>query len=298
MADLTQMRAAEAQVLAHLPVAVAAHDLPFAGGTLHCLVAGDPALPALVLVHGRGSMAIFWHPLITRLAATRRILAIDLPGWGLSANIPFTGTSGEAAVNWWRDGVLATLDHLAIARCALMGHSLGGMVSMAVAAARPAAVSPLILEDPAGFPGKVAPWARLFFAVEPERLARLSPQPVFAWARHRLTASPPAAPALTQALATLDRLITTQRASGVAAFHRLLPLHGVGYTLAADLPKLTMPTHLLLGAHDPLVPRAVVTAGMRAIPHADLTIIPDAAHTPHLEQPDATAALVTRFIAQ
>ncbi len=298
MLDLAPLRAAEARTLAHLPVAVVAHDLPHAEGVLHYLTAGAPDLPPLVLVHGRGSAAILWHPLITRFAATRRILALDLPGWGLSANIPFTGTNGEDAVNWWRDGVLAALDHLGIARFALMGHSLGGMVSMAVAATRPVAVTSLILEDSAGFPGKVAPWARLFFAVEPERLARLTPRSLFTWARGRVSPTPTEAADLAAALATVNGLLETQRASGVAAFHRLLPLRGGGYTMAEALPGLTMPTHLLLGARDPLIPRAVVEAGMRAIPHADLTIIPGATHTPHLEQPEATTALVARFIAE
>jgi pimeloyl-ACP methyl ester carboxylesterase len=296
MHDIASLRAAEARVLAHVPVAVTAHDLPFAGGTLHYLTAGDAERPPLVLVHGRGSASILWYPIITRLAEQRRILAVDLPGWGLSAGVPFSGKTGEDAVNWWRDGVLAAIDYVRITQFALLGHSLGGMVSMAVAAARPAAVTTLLLEDPAGFPGKISLWARLFFALEPERLARLTPQALLTWTRQRLAPAPSETADMASALVTLNRLLETQRASGVTAFNRLLSIRGGSYSMEHALPKLTMPTHIMLGERDPLIPRAVVQAGMRAIPHADLTLIPDAGHNPHLEQPTATGDLIARLL--
>ncbi|MGW9134902.1 alpha/beta fold hydrolase [Streptomyces sp. NPDC055681] len=98
----------------------------------------------IVLLHGSGPGATAWsnfRPNIPELASRFRVLALDLPGWGGSQAVPM----GE------RDHprtVVEFLDALGIAKAALVGNSMGGVVSLATAALHPDRVSHLITMGP------------------------------------------------------------------------------------------------------------------------------------------------------
>ena len=108
------------------------HDLP-----------GDE--PACVFLHGLGSAASADFPLITRSPhlVRYRALLIDLLGFGFSDHPPAFPHTLEAHA----ETVARVLDHLGLTQCHVIGHSMGGSVAIALAAARPDLVSGLVVAE-------------------------------------------------------------------------------------------------------------------------------------------------------
>ena len=106
----------------------------------------DPS--PIVLLHGFGSSLHAWDGWAEALRDKRRVVRLDLPGFGL------TGPSPDGVYGLERDMrvTLAVLDRLGIARCVLGGNSLGGAVSWRMALAHPARVEKMILVDAGGYP--------------------------------------------------------------------------------------------------------------------------------------------------
>ncbi|WP_437971996.1 alpha/beta hydrolase [Sorangium sp. So ce260] len=101
------------------------------------------ALP-IVLVHGMVGHAGFWDTPLAHVSGRRRAVAIDLRGHGASEPPPDADYAPSACAA----DVLAVLDALALPRVALVGHSYGALVALAVAAAHPERVARLLLADP------------------------------------------------------------------------------------------------------------------------------------------------------
>ena len=103
--------------------------------------AGDA--PALVFVHAFGASSRTWRGVVDALGGAAPCVMPDLRGWGASA-APETGqTVAEMA-----DDVLAVVAAAGVERWALVGHSMGGKVAVAVAARRPAGLTHLVLVAP------------------------------------------------------------------------------------------------------------------------------------------------------
>ncbi|MCT9088706.1 alpha/beta hydrolase [Streptomyces sp. ASQP_92] len=110
---------------------------------------GDESAPPLVLVHGRGGDSRDWEVIAGRLAATRRVYALDLRGHGLS-DWP-GGYSFEA----FRDDLRGFLTELGLAGADLVGHSMGGAAAALLAEDEPGLIGRLVLEEtPPLFPLK------------------------------------------------------------------------------------------------------------------------------------------------
>ncbi|WP_428963109.1 alpha/beta fold hydrolase [Micromonospora fluostatini] len=126
---------------------VAVGDLHFA---LRVWPARDQERTPTVLLHGTGKTARDWDVIAAGLAAERPVYAVDLRGHGGSA------WPGRYRVGLFADDVVGILERLDTGAVDLVGHSLGGLVACAVAAARPGRVRRLVLED-IGFPHPRAP---------------------------------------------------------------------------------------------------------------------------------------------
>jgi pyruvate dehydrogenase E2 component (dihydrolipoamide acetyltransferase) len=100
----------------------------------------------VLLVHGYGGDRNSWLFLQEPLAARHRVYALDLPGHGTSAKDVGDGSIGVLA-----DAAVAVLDAIGAERAHLVGHSLGGAVALAVAAADPRRIASLTLIAPLGF---------------------------------------------------------------------------------------------------------------------------------------------------
>lgn len=127
------------------PPAVRADNALYGNTLVHYLDAGQGGTP-LILVHGWGGNSSFWEKQIDVLARKRRVLALDLPGHGLSGKLEVRYTQP-----YFADGVAAVMDHAGINRAVLAGHSMGGSVIRQVALRHPERVAGLILVEGALF---------------------------------------------------------------------------------------------------------------------------------------------------
>lgn len=107
------------------------------------LVGGDG--PPLLLLHGHPSQALEWGPILPQLMLRRRVIAIDLLGYGES-----DAPDIDYSVNTQTDMVTGFLDVLGIPETDVLGFSMGGWVALKLAADHPERVRRLVLVDNAG----------------------------------------------------------------------------------------------------------------------------------------------------
>ncbi len=115
-----------------------------AGQRLHYCVVGQG--PPLLLIHGYGTSGHIWQRVLPHLGRTHQLFVLDLPGYGRSP-----------APRSWQLRAIAPLvaewlHILQLPPVAVMGHSMGGAISIHLTAIAPAAVKQLILVNAAGLP--------------------------------------------------------------------------------------------------------------------------------------------------
>src|SRR6202522_99177 len=102
----------------------------------------DDPMP-IVLIHGTSSNLHTWDGWAAGLEKTRRVVRMDLPGFGLTGPAP----DGDYSPQRYSHFVIDLLDKLSINRVVLVGNSLGGSIAWLTAATRPDRVAKLILID-------------------------------------------------------------------------------------------------------------------------------------------------------
>ena len=133
-------------------------DTPIGPGeheTVHAIVAGTPGATPLVLLPGYGSGSGLWFRNLPFLSAggAFHVHAVDTPGMGLSGRVPYTARTREEAEAWFVDKLeawRAATPALRATPFVLAGHSMGGYLAAAYAAAHPDKVAHLLLVCPAG----------------------------------------------------------------------------------------------------------------------------------------------------
>lgn len=247
----------------------------------HCVGQG----PDLVLLHGWGLHARIWEPLLEPLAARFRLHLYDLPGHGHSASV------GDFTL----ESVCTALAQTAPAQADWLGWSLGGMVALEFAARHPqrvrrlalAASNPKFVAD-ADWPHAMAPevleeFARALSVDYADTLnrflglvARGAPDSgVLRMLRQALRAAPPpTAEGLQRGLEILREADLRDR-----------------------IPELTMPTLLLAGARDTLVPVAALRDLVGENPQLQLREFAQAGHAPFISHPRDFAAALVEFFA-
>jgi pimeloyl-ACP methyl ester carboxylesterase len=264
------------------------------GVRLHYLACGEGE--PLLMLHGRGNAGALFAPLFAPLAAQRRVIALDLPGWGLSDKPPFTGRNARDALEVWVGGALALLDALGLDQVDLLGHSMGGLTALGLALDHPARVSRLILTDSGGL-GRTTPLdVRIFFWLKPERLFPRLGQRFMAWtlaqddARYRTLRDETFA--FTWAVANQPDVIP----SGGRAFDRWVSVIGVHYDLFDRLRELEQPTLMLWGERDRITPYAEALRARRRIAHGRLVAFTNCGHSPFVERPADFARVVNVWL--
>lgn len=249
----------------------------------------DP-LP-LVLLHGTSASLHTWEGWAAALRGQRRVITLDLPGFGL------TGPTAEADYRPEADArfVLRVLDRLGVRRFVAGGNSLGGEVAWQMAALAPARVDRLVLVDATGFR----------FESEAVPIAwRLALVPgigkAMEWVLPRETVvaslrSAYADPARVTA-ARVDRYfeLTLRAGNRRALVQRLRQVdHGRD---AARIATLRQPTLILWGGRDRLIPPENARRFQAAIPGSTLVMLDDLGHVPQEEDPARTVVPVKAFL--
>lgn len=234
--------------------------------------AGPASAPPIALIHGSRLTRAMWTPQFELLSGEFRLVALDLPGHGALAAVPFTMDAAVARVR-------ATLDVLAIERAIICGLSLGGYVALAFAARYPERTTALVLSGSSysfrGALGKVfgAPY------LVASRLMTSHLAPLLARADERMfRARYPAA--LAEAIVR------------GGFFYRPFPAVVAALRAFDPLPALHAypgPALLLNGAADPIFRRGE-HAYLQALACGRLQVIDGAAHLVNLDQPEAYCA--------
>lgn len=247
---------------------------------------GRGPLP-LVCVHGAGMSSVVWMDLVRRLPPARRVVAPDLPGHGQSES-----WADPPTIAGYSDAVAAVSAQLGIERAVLVGHSLGGAVALAAALQRPEKVAGLVLVNSAAA-----------LPVSPELLALLertlptqdpaAPEPVWVDRLPRELADLMFSPATPKDLRERWQavLLSASRQTVLGDF-----LACGSFDVRARLGELHLPTLLIGGTDDLLVPPHALRATADQIAGAKLQLVPDTAHLTHLEKPEPFLALLTDFL--
>lgn len=248
---------------------------------------GDPGATPLLLIHGTGGAINWWDDLIPLLRDSRRVIALDLLGYGGSAK-PDSGYSIESQAGL----VAQVLDRLGVSRTIAIGHSLGGSVATALAENSPDLVAGVVLIDSSpdhssGGPGLMAKAAR--WPVVGPLLWRLAPD-----AALRRTLSSAFKPGAD----VPDRFVADIRAMTYPAY-RDSASAGDDYTDASPLPDRIqsggMPLLVIFGAEDAMYPARESLSAYADVPGVETMLIPGAGHSPQVEQPGRAASSILGF---
>jgi pimeloyl-ACP methyl ester carboxylesterase len=233
----------------------------------------------LLLVHGFGTeAAINWHEQLVPFSSEYDVIAPDMPGFGAS-ECPADTNCIALQVRCVR----ALLDSLGLERIALVGHSMGGWISLAFAAAHPERVERLVVVDAAGL--RFEPDLSLERALLPETVDDVR---LLIRANFR---TPLRIPAFV--LRDLLRLAQRDVVPRTALLERLV--YGDEH-VDDHLARIAVPTLVVWGRHDPLTPLALGERIAGAIAGADLAIFEDAAHSPNVERPQRFNVLLREFL--
>ncbi|NUP05171.1 MAG: alpha/beta hydrolase [Polyangiaceae bacterium] len=261
-----------------------------AGVALRVLETPQVAAPTrLALVHGRGHAATLWEPILRAFAPERRVVAPDLPGFGHSGFLDGPVGGPEDAL----DRFVAPIEDLLAAEgpIVLVGHSLGGLVSLEIALRRRVDVRGLVLVASMGLSPYVSPTARAYLRFGPERAARLNR--FLGRAPRGLTGA--AVPELGQLRVELH---LARHAAKLAkpAFDALVPIAGDGLNRRDRLGEVRVPTLLVWGSNDEAFPLPIAMDAETRLADAELAVIGEG-HTPHLAEPDAVIDRLRAFLS-
>jgi len=267
--------------------------LDVAGMKVHLRDEGprDDARP-IVLLHGTGSSLHAWEGWAQVLKSKRRVISFDLPGFGL------TGPSLDGIYTVDNDVrvTMAVLDKLGIERCVLGGNSLGGAVSWRMALAHPARVEKLILVDAGGYPAHSTSIPIGF------RLARM---PVVNWLLQQTLPRSLVVQGMRNVFGDprrvtpemVDRAIElTQRAGNRRALIERFRQRQQSGLLTERIRELTLPTLVLWGGRDRLIPPDDAERFHRDIAGSQLVVFDDLGHAPEEEDPARTVKAVQQFL--
>ena len=252
-----------------------------AGGLRWRILRGGTGDTTLVLVHGYGEHLLGWRAIFDRLALHHRVVAIDLPGFGITDK-PDTVYSLNQMATWLR----SFLDQETRGPLVLIGHSMGGAVVSATALASADRIVQVILIAPAG----LSPGLGRIGDLVGERGQGI----VGWWQSARAFITPVHDPdwlAEPARMAEYDPIADSGYRSVTARMLREFDFGGIG----EDFRKLAVPTLVIWGRFDPVIPFETADSLIQLLPCGQLAAL-NAMHRPQMEQPDTTAVLTLGFL--
>ena len=249
----------------------------------------DPS--PLLLLHGTSSSLHTWEGWAAALRGQRRVISVDLPGFGLTGPFP----DGDYRLAHYTRFLGELLDARGVKRAVLVGNSFGGQVALEMALERPARVDRLILVDALAYPGDPASIPIGF------RIARMPvlnvlmryvlPRSVVEDSLRDVMGDPSkATPALVDRY--FDMSVRAGNRASLPARFEYLPTEAS----AARIPQVDKPTLILWGGRDRLIPPEHGQHLHRDIAGSQLVMFPQLGHVPQEEDPAATVAAAIEFL--
>jgi pimeloyl-ACP methyl ester carboxylesterase len=253
--------------------------------------------PAILFVHGLGcNLSHFEHVAPPLVDAGYRVCGLDLPGFGLSGK-----PRRDYSIRWLSGAVTALLDHLGIPSATLAGHSLGGLVCADAALADHGTgrsrVERLVLISSAGLFQMPLPFqwvARTIMrpglvAAALERNARrLLEKRVFEERNEKVERF------IEQSVTRPDPRFVHDLARVMWSLRKDL----TSYHLFDEVHRLTMPTLVIYGERDRLLPTKSVPKWATKLPAGELEVIERCGHMPIIEKPEQVVARMKAFLAR
>jgi pimeloyl-ACP methyl ester carboxylesterase len=272
----------------------------------------------IVLLHGTGASLHTWDGWAAELAATRRVIRLDLPGFGLTGphrgklageSGGFVGAEDYSTAMYVRF-VVAALDALNVKQpVVLAGNSLGGQIAWEVALHAPSRVSSLVLVDAAGYPFVHESMPMAF------EMALATPHvPGLLWMmEHTLPRFMVAASVrnvyhepqrVSEALVDVYEAMSLREGNRRTLALRLVQLwaerdtpQGKAEGVTQRLKQIKHPTLILWGEGDRLIPKINAQWFGRDIALSQTVVFPGLGHVPHEEDAKATVSVVKAFLA-
>jgi 2-hydroxy-6-oxonona-2,4-dienedioate hydrolase len=260
---------------------------------------GNDDDPPLVLLHGDGESTLDWSWVLPILGATHRVYAPDFPGAGDSSK-PDVVYSPEFYTQFAGD----FLNALGLRRAVLVGNSLGGQVALRFALSYPEAVAALVLVSSSGLGQLVNPF-----------LSQLTllwyGEAAIAWSKTPLGAKQRAWSRAVLLFAHLNRvpavwLAEQERMAKMPGFleatlsslRTQLNVLGQYKILLDSLPQLQMPTLVIWGTRDRVLPKEQAENAVKRLQKGQLALIPDSGHLPQVEHPELFATALAEFLSK
>jgi pimeloyl-ACP methyl ester carboxylesterase len=245
----------------------------------------------ILLLHGTSASLHTWDGWTSALTAERRVIRADLPGYGLSGQFK-DGESAARYTQWMR----ALLDSLAITRVIVAGNSLGGRLAWALTVADTTRVVGLVLVDASGYPAR-ATSVPLGFRIAQmpvvKHLAKdLLPRGIIVSSLENVYGDPTR---VSEEL--IDRYYDLARREGNrdALVRRFSS--GMSNVDTLAIAGVRVPTLILWGMRDRLIPPANAERFARDIAGSRIVRFDALGHVPHEEDPAMTVAPIISFVA-
>lgn len=252
----------------------------------------DDAEP-LLLLHGTSASLHTWEGWVADLKRTRRVISVDLPGFGLTGPFP----DGDYRIAHYTAFLDALLDRLQVPPVVVAGNSFGGQLAWELAVAKPARVSRLILVDAAGYPrqsssvpigfrlAQVPALAPLMARLLPRRMIESSVQNVYG-----------------DPTRVTDELVERYYQLTLRAGNRQALVQRFQQAPAGDsqalIRQVRQPTLILWGGRDGLIAPANAERFKADIAGSRLVIFEQLGHVPQEEDPALTLPVVRGFLAE
>lgn len=252
----------------------------------------DDAEP-LLLLHGTSASLHTWEGWVTDLKRTRRVISVDLPGFGLTGPFP----DGDYRIAHYTAFLDALLERLQVPPVAVAGNSFGGQLAWELAVAKPARVSRLILVDAAGYPRQSSSVPIGFRLAQVPALAplmaRLLPRRMIESSVRNVYGDP---------TRVTDELVEryyqlTLRAGNRQALVARFQQAPAGESQAL-IRQVRQPTLILWGGRDGLIAPANAERFKADIAGSRLVIFEQLGHVPQEEDPALTLPVVQGFLAE
>lgn len=252
--------------------------------------------PPVFFVHGLGGSWRNWLENIPALARKHRVVALDLPGFGTSPMPPEAISIGA-----YGNLIVKFADAISLGKeTALVGHSMGGFIATEAVIAAPERFSSLTLVAAAGITFATIPQTRK----EITKLAMRMMMPIAAsrlernMGRKRLRSA--SFKGVIAHPSMIGREILWELGSyGIKAPGILQAAYALaGYDTRERLKEITVPTMVVWGNQDRLVPVAAAYAYERRIPSSELNLIEDAGHMVQMERPGRFNRTLEDFVSR
>ena len=243
----------------------------------------------VILLHGFPFDSRVWSEQVSTLSDAARVITLDLPGFGTSPAFPSTV---EPTVDQYAEAVADTAKEMNLGKLTLVGHSMSGYIALAFARRYPEMLAGLVLvtTKPAA-DSKKAKEGRKSLAIKVREVGPVATVSAMG-AKLLASATIERDPELAE---QVKKIMLEQSSDGIIA---ALTAMACRPSSTSSLGDIQVPTLVIRGEEDALMPTRSVNSLARLIPGAKLEVMRGAGHLPMMETPDQFNSALRRFLRE